>query len=120
MTRRAIQCLLPVVLVLALAALPDALAVAKAKPKSVGVVVTVGGSMKLSARGSRLSKGAKLTLGERLVMGKGLRATLRLTKPKGVGNRDLVDLSPVKGAKLDIKVSRKGSRVIVMISPAAK
>jgi hypothetical protein len=59
-----------------------------------------------------------LTLGERLVMGKGLKATLQLVKPKGAGNKDLVDLVTAKGAKLDVKVSRQGSKIIVVISPA--
>jgi hypothetical protein len=77
----------------------------------------VGGSKKLNGGGTRLSRGAKLTLGEHLVMGKGLKATLRLVKPKGVGDKDLVDLSPAKGAKLDVRVSRSGSKITVTITP---
>lgn len=104
-------------LVLALAATSVALGVRAAKPKTVGSVVTLGGSKKLTRNGSRLGRGAKVRLGERLVMGSGLSATLRLTRPKGY-EKDLVDLSPAKGAKLDVKVSRSGATITVTISPA--
>jgi hypothetical protein len=119
MTRRALQRLLPVMLVLALVLLPSAAGSStKAGPKPVGEIVAVGGSKKLNGGGTRLSMGAKLTLGEHLVMGKGLKATLQLMKPKGAGDRDLVDLSPAKGAKVDVRVSRNGSKITVTITPA--
>ena len=117
MIRRAVHYFVPLGLVLSLVAVPAAVGVAKAKPKSVGTVIAVGGSKKLNGDGGRLGAGANLTLGEQLVMGKGLTATLQLTKPKGVGDEDLVDLSPAKGAKLDVSVSRQGTKIIVAISP---
>ncbi|HXD54247.1 MAG TPA: hypothetical protein VN618_05800 [Solirubrobacteraceae bacterium] len=108
---------LPVALVAALVATSVAAGVRSAKPKPIGAVVAVGGSKKLSGNGVRLGKGARLRLGEHLVMGAGLSATLRLTKPAGAGENDLVDLSPAKGAKLDVKVSRSGATITVAISP---
>ena len=117
MTRRALPYLLSVVLLLALVAPPAAVGGAEAKPKFVGTVVSVGGSKKLGGGGARLTNGADLTLGEQLVMGKGLRATLRLIKPKGVGDRNLVNLRSVKNAKLDVSVLRQGAKIIVVISP---
>lgn len=119
MIRRAARYFVPLGLLLSLVAVPAAVGDAKAKPKSVGTVIAVGGSKKLKGDGGRLGDGANLTLGEQLVMGKGLRATLQLTKPKGAGDEDLVDLNPAKGAELDVAVSRKGSTIIVTISPTA-
>ena len=117
MSSRALLCALSSGLVLALATAPSAVEAAKLKPKAVGRIVAIGGSKKLTANGTRLHKGEKLTLGEHLVVGKRLTATLQLVKPKGVGDRDLVDLRPAKGVKFHIKISHKGSKITVRISP---
>ena len=118
MTRRTPSHVALVALVLSLVAVPVGFGFAKATPKSVGTVVALGGSKKLTVDGVPLSKGAKLTLGEHLIMGKGLKATLQLVKPAGAGDKNLVDLTPATGAKFDIGVRRtKGATITVTISP---
>jgi len=51
-----------------------------------------------------------VTLGEHLVMVNGLKATLHLVKPAGVGEPDLVDLGPAKGAKFNVGVRATARR----------
>jgi hypothetical protein len=86
--------------------------------------VTLGGSKRLSVRRAsggtprRLKTAGELRLGDHVVMGSGVTATLRLTRPKGVStDADLIDLSPVTGTKHDVAVSRKGTRTTVKITP---
>lgn len=100
-----------------LATVPGAAPAAKSKAKTVGSVTALGGTKNLTIGGKRLAKGATLTLGQHLVMGKGVTATLRLKKPKGVGDRDLVDLRPAKGLKFTIKVSRVRGTITVKVAP---
>jgi hypothetical protein len=97
---------------------------ARAKPV-VGELTELGGSKRLTVRHSsggathRLKTGDKLRLGDHVVMGKGVTATLRLTRPKGVdADTDLIDLSPASGAHHDVVIARKGARTTLKISPA--
>jgi hypothetical protein len=108
------------VLTLALIAVAGGPAQARKAKPTVGTVTAVSGTKKLSrAGGVRLKVGAKLTLGERIVLGKGVSATLRLLRPKGVASDvDLVKLDPVDGAKEDVRVARDGRYIVVTISPA--
>jgi hypothetical protein len=107
-------------LVCTLALTAGAVAPAHAGSAKPTVGSALGGSKKLSdANGARLKKGAKLTLGERIVLGKGVRATLRLVRPAGVdSDTDLVKLDPVGGAKAVVGVVRDGHATVVTISPA--
>lgn len=121
MSRRALLSALASGLLVAGVAAPSAVEAAKPKPKPkvVGSVIAIGGSKKLTVNGTRLAKGTRLVLGQHLVMGKGLTATLQLVRPASVSSsRDLVDLRPVKGARFTVKLSRKGSRITVRITPA--
>ncbi len=71
------------------------------------------------ARAHRLRRGEKLRLGTTIVMGRGARATLRLTRPKGVaGTRDLVFVRSAKGTRHTTTLKRKGKRIIVTIVPS--
>jgi hypothetical protein len=108
------------------AAAPASTVHSAARAKAVvGEVLALGGSERLSVRRASggsprtLKTGAKLRLGDHVVMGKGVTATLRLTRPKGVGtDTNLIDLSPATGAKHDVAVSRKGRRTTIKITPA--
>lgn len=118
MSARVALRLLALGLVLVLVAAPAGAHAAKAGRATVGSVVAVGGSKNLTSAGARLGKGARLTLGQQLTMGRNLTATLRLVKPKGVGEKDLVDLRPAKGARFTVRLSRKGSVITVRIAPS--
>lgn len=110
-------------LVIGITLLPAA-AGAPASAKVVGEVVAVGGSKKLTtvdpATGKlhRVKPKDRLTLGQVLVMGAKVTATLRVRIPKGVNpDRDLVELTPVRGTPHRVLVSRKGAYTIVTILP---
>jgi hypothetical protein len=106
------------------AAAPASIARGATRAKAVvGEVTMLDGSKRLSVQrgGSprRLRTGDKLRLGDHVVMGRGVIATLRLTRPKGVSaDSDLIELSPADGAENDVSVSRSGARTTIRISPA--
>jgi hypothetical protein len=118
MTRRTIAIL---VALLALAAAPAATA-AKTTPKVVGKVTALSGTKKLQVRAGKrlrtLHKGDKLTLDQVLVMGKGVKATIILTRPSGVKKgTELIQFTPAKGAKPVIRAKRRHGVVTVQIAP---
>jgi hypothetical protein len=101
---------------------PAAGSATRTKPKVVGTVTALSGTKKLQARnGKRLRavhKGDKLTLDQVLVMGKGVRATIRLQRPKGVRKgTELIQLTPAKGAKPVIRTKLRRGVITVSISP---
>ena len=117
MTRRSIATL---VALLALAA--PAATTAKTTPKVVGKITALSGTKKLQVRvGKRLRtlhKGDKITLDQVLVMGKGVKATITLKRPKGVKKgTELVQFTPAKGVKPVIRAKSRHGVITVQIAP---
>jgi hypothetical protein len=105
---------------LALAA--PAATTAKSTPKVVGKVTAVSGTKKLQVRTSRrlrtLHEGDKLTLDQVLVIGKGVKATITLKRPKGVKKgTELIRFTPAKGAKPVIRAKRRKGVITVQLAP---
>jgi hypothetical protein len=118
MTRRTIATL---VALLALAAAPAAGA-AKTTPKVVGKVTALSGTKKLQVRvGKRLRtlhKGDRVTLDQIVVMGKGVKATITLQRPRSVKKgAELIQFTPAKGAKPVIRAKRRHGVITVQIAP---
>jgi alkylated DNA nucleotide flippase Atl1 len=110
-------------LVLALALAAPAGAVTAKRPKVVGAVTALSGTKKLQVKvGKRLHalrKGEKLTLGRVVVVGRGVKATLRLKRPAGVvKGTELVQLTPGQGAQPKVTTTRR--RGVITIKIAAR
>jgi hypothetical protein len=117
MTRRSIGTL---VALLALAA--PAATTAKSTPKVVGKVTALSGTKKLQVRVGNclrtLHKGDRITLDQVLVMGKGVKATITLKRPKGVKKgTELIQFTPAKGARSVIRAKRGHGVITVQIAP---
>ena len=102
-----------------IAAIPSSAASAKV----VGHVVKVGGTRRLQTRDTsgaplhQLKAKDNLVLGETIMMGKGVTAILRVSRPKGVSaNADLIDLVSVAGTVHKVIVSRDGADTIIKIT----
>jgi hypothetical protein len=113
---------LAVVIALLVLVAPAAGNVTKKSPKVVGTITALSGTKKLHARtGKRLlalHKGDKLTLDQVLVMGKGVKATITLKRPKGVRKgTELIQLTPAKGAKPVIRARLRHGVITVKIAP---
>ncbi|MCY7303297.1 MAG: hypothetical protein LH654_09745 [Thermoleophilia bacterium] len=105
-------------------ALSTVAASSAASPKVVGQVVAVGGTKRLLVRETpggplrQLEASDRLRLGEQVVMGRGVTATLRVSRPAGVSaDLDLIELSPVVGTPHRILVSRQGANTVIRIIP---
>jgi hypothetical protein len=88
----------------------------------VGTVTALGGTKKLQVRAGKrlraLHRGDKVTLDQVLVMGKGVKATIRLERPKGVKNgTELIQLTAAKGAKPILRTTVKKGVITVKIAP---
>ena len=102
-----------------IAAIPSSAASAKV----VGHIVKVGGSKRLQARDTaggplhQLKAKDNLTLGETVRMGKGVTATLRVSRPKGVSvSADLIDLVSNSGTIHRVLVSQDAAGTIITIT----
>ncbi|MFT4033958.1 MAG: hypothetical protein QM679_00105 [Patulibacter sp.] len=96
---------------------------AKANPV-VGTVTKLGGSKKLKVqaegkgKAKTLTAGGELRLGDRVTLGKGVTATLKLTRPKSVTEGTvLVYVTSAKGTSHRSKLTKKGRTTTAVITP---
>ena len=90
-----------------------------------GKAIAIGGSKKLQARDTptgplhALRAGDTLILGEEIVLGAGVTATLRTSRPPGVdADIDLITLKPTPGTPHLVSVSRQGTSTIIELTPS--
>jgi hypothetical protein len=123
-TRRLLIACLTLVLALALGS--TALAGStKKKPKLVGTVTAISGSKNVKIRTTPRSPavkakvGTKIPLGATVIVGKGAKATPRLTRPATVPKtRDLVYVRSAPGTKHTSTLTRDAKGILVTIVPS--